>query len=407
MVGCVVGGMFPARPEAAPYRSIEIDVGVVVGRCAAAEEAEFCLCGDLVAGASRDEDGVAGTHGTGFAVDFHLRGSLEEEVEFFEELVVVAVGGLAGGHAGFGQALFFDGGVGAVEDTADGRAVLRGEGALIFELLDYHEGEDMRFFEGCTALITGASSGLGEEFARELAPVAEKLVLVARRGEHLDALKTDLEARHANVRVFVYVMDLTRENQTRDFVEWLEREKIRINFLVNNAGMGDRGPFATGDWTKIHDMLELNIVALTRLTHHLLPMLLEGGRGAVLNVSSIAGLIPLPHMSVYAATKAYVNSFSDGLRMELRDTGISVTAVLPGPVETEFGQVASRGTGEPEWKTPDDLTLPAAEVVRSALSAVAADKARVIPGWKLVLLMGIAVALPLGLLRAVLQRKAR
>jgi short-subunit dehydrogenase len=303
--------------------------------------------------------------------------------------------------------LFFDGGVGAVEDAADGRAVLRGEGALIFELLHYHGGEDMRFFEGCTALITGASSGLGAEFARQLAPVAEKLVLVARRGEHLDALKTDLETRHTNVRVFVYVMDLTRENQTRDFVEWLEREKIRINFLVNNAGMGDRGPFATGDWTKIHDMLELNIVALTRLTHHLLPMLLEGGRGAVLNVSSIAGLIPLPHMSVYAATKAYVNSFSDGLRMELRDTGISVTAVLPGPVETEFGQVASRGTGEPEWKTPDDLTLPAAEVVRSALSAVAADKARVIPGWKLVLLMGIAVALPLGILRAVLQRKVR
>jgi len=265
----------------------------------------------------------------------------------------------------------------------------------------------MRFFEGCTALITGASSGLGSEFARQLAPVAEKIILVARRGEHLDALKTDLESRHPSVRIFVYVMDLTRENQTRDFVDWLEREKIQVNFLVNNAGMGDRGPFATGDWAKIHAMIELNIVALTRLTHHLLPMLREGGRGAILNVSSIAGLIPLPHMSVYAATKAYVNSFSDGLRMELRDTGITVTAVLPGPVETEFGQVASRGTGEPEWKSPEELTLPADDVVYSALCAVAADKARVIPGWKVALLMGLAVALPLGVLRAILQRKAR
>ena len=265
----------------------------------------------------------------------------------------------------------------------------------------------MRFFEGCTALITGASSGLGSEFARQLAPVAEKIILVARRGEHLDALKTDLESRHPSVRIFVYVMDLTRENQTRDFVDWLEREKIQVNFLVNNAGMGDRGPFATGDWAKIHAMIELNIVALTRLTHHLLPMLREGGRGAILNVSSIAGLIPLPHMSVYAATKAYVNSFSDGLRMELRDTGITVTAVLPGPVETEFGQVASRGTGEPEWKSPDELNMPAEDVVHSALSAVAADKARVIPGWKVALLMGLAVALPLGVLRAILQRKAR
>jgi short-subunit dehydrogenase len=150
----------------------------------------------------------------------------------------------------------------------------------------------MRFFEGCTALITGASSGLGAEFARQLAPVAGTLVLVARRAEYLDEMKAGLAARYPGLRVFVYVMDITRENQNRDFAEWLVKEKIRVNFLVNNAGMGDRGPFATGDWAKIHAMLELNIVALTRLTHHLLPMLLEGGRGAILNVSSIAGLIP-------------------------------------------------------------------------------------------------------------------
>ena len=256
-------------------------------------------------------------------------------------------------------------------------------------------------------MITGASAGLGAEFARQLAPVAGTLVLVARRAENLDALKADLEARHPSVRIHVYVMDVTRENQNRDFAEWLEREKIRVNFLVNNAGMGDRGPFATGDWPKIHAMLELNVVALTRLTHHLLPMLRAGGRGAILNVSSIAGLIPLPHMSVYAATKAYVNSFSDGLRMELRDTGVTVTAVLPGPAETEFGRVASRETGEPEWSSPRELTVPVEDVVHAALAAVAADKARVIPGWKVALLMGVAVALPLGILRAILQRKAR
>lgn len=263
----------------------------------------------------------------------------------------------------------------------------------------------MRFFEGCTALITGASSGLGAEFARQLAPVADTLVLVARRGEHLDALKADLEEQHPGLRVFVYVMDLTRENQNRDFVSWLEREKIRINFLINNAGMGDRGPFATGDWSKIHSMIELNVVALTRLTHHLLPMMQEGGRGAILNVSSVAGLLPLPDMSVYAATKAYVNSFSDGLRMELRDTGISVTAVLPGPAETEFGRTASRGKGEPEWESPEVLYVPVEEVVQRALVAVEQDRARVIPGWKVALLMGLAVALPLGVVRAILQRQ--
>jgi short-subunit dehydrogenase len=140
----------------------------------------------------------------------------------------------------------------------------------------------MRFFEGCTALITGASAGLGAEFARQLAPVADKLVLVARRGEHLDGLKADLESRYPSAQIHVYVMDITRENQNRDFLAWLEKEKIRINFLVNNAGMGDRGPFATGDWAKIHAMLELNIVALTRLTHHLLPCCARAGAGRFL-----------------------------------------------------------------------------------------------------------------------------
>lgn len=264
----------------------------------------------------------------------------------------------------------------------------------------------MRFFEGCTALITGASSGLGAEFARQLAPVATTLVLVARRSENLEDLKQELEAEFPRLRVQTYVMDLTHDLSICSFVEWLEEENIQINFLVNNAGLGDRGPFATSEWAKVKAMLEVNVVALTRLTHFILPALRHRGRGAILNVSSIAGLIPLPHMAVYAATKAYVNSFSDGLRMELRHTGVTVTAVLPGPVETEFGRVASRGTGEPEWTSPDELTVSVAEVVTAALAAVACDKARVILGWKVALFMGVAVALPLAVLRTILQRKA-
>lgn len=265
----------------------------------------------------------------------------------------------------------------------------------------------MRFFEGCTALITGASSGLGAEFARQLAPVAGALVLVARREAHLEELKSELEARHPGLRVRVYVMDLTRDTEIRAFIEWLHKEGISVNFLVNNAGMGDRGPFATSDWPKVRAMLELNVVSLTRLTHFLLPMLREGGRGAVLNVSSIAGLVPLPYMAVYAATKAYVNSFSDALRMELRDAGITVTAVLPGPAETGFGQVASRDTGEPGWTSPDGLAMPVPVVVRRALAAVAGDRPRVIPGWKVALVMGVAAALPLAFVRVILTRCSR
>jgi len=129
-----------ALPGGISAGSIEVGVGVVVGWGAAAEEAEVCFRGDLVAGAGGDEDGVAAGDVAGFAVDFHDGVAFEEEVEFFAEFVVVAVGGLAGGHGGFGEALLFDGGVGAVEDAADGGAVLGGEGALIFELLDYHAG---------------------------------------------------------------------------------------------------------------------------------------------------------------------------------------------------------------------------------------------------------------------------
>lgn len=265
----------------------------------------------------------------------------------------------------------------------------------------------MRFFEGCTAIITGASAGLGAEFARQLAPVARCLVLVARREDRLSEMKRVFEERHPGLQVRVYAMDLADDLQMDAFADWLERDKVGPNLLINNAGMGDKGPFATGDWPKIRAMLELNVVALTRLTHRLLPMLRAGGRGAVLNVSSIAGLLPLPHMAVYAATKAYVNSFSDALRMELRDTGVTVTAVLPGPAETEFGTVAARGTGEPEWHSPEAFTVPVSEVVRAALGAVARDRARVIPGWHVALVMGLAVALPLGVLRCILQRRGR
>lgn len=263
----------------------------------------------------------------------------------------------------------------------------------------------MRFFEGCTALITGASAGLGTEFARQLAPVASTLVLVARRTDRLDALKHELEQRHPSVSVRVYGADLANPTQISNLVRWLEGEKIRVNFLINNAGLGDKGPFATADWARVRSVLEVNVAALTQLTYLLLPALREGGRGAVLNVSSIAGLIPVPYMAVYGATKAYVNSFSEALRIELRDTGVTVTALLPGPAETEFADVARRRDDNPAWSAPHGLTVPVDEVVRAGLLAVARDRARVIPGWKVALFMGLAAALPLCVLRAVLQHR--
>lgn len=264
----------------------------------------------------------------------------------------------------------------------------------------------MKFFQGCTALITGASSGLGEEFARQLAPYASTLVLVARRIERLDALKNELESLHPGVRVAVYKADLSQDEEIVRFVEWLRKEKLPINFLINNAGLGDHGKFETSDWDRVKAMLDVNIRALTRLTHLLLPDMRKGGRAAILNVSSAASFVPLPNSAVYAATKAYVTSFSEALRIELRETGISVTALCPGPVETEFFQVATRPGQEPWTATRDapcSLHVTPAEAVRAGLEAVARDRARIIPGFLMCVAITAATLVPFFIVRRILE----
>lgn len=266
----------------------------------------------------------------------------------------------------------------------------------------------MKFFEGCTALITGASAGLGAEFARQLAPHAKSLVLVARRNHRLEALRDELTALHGDLSVHIYAVDVAQEEPTQGLVQWLEREHIAVNFLINNAGLGDRGSFATSDWNRIRPMLDVNIKAMTHLTHLLLPRLQAAGRAAILNVSSLASFLPLPNSAVYAATKAYVTSLSEALRIELKGSGISVTALCPGPVETEFFTVAGRD-GPTDYSAYNEagpaFVLTAEEVVRAGLEAVANNKPRVIPGLIVGLAMlGVALT-PMFILRKILERR--
>ncbi|MGH8046547.1 MAG: SDR family NAD(P)-dependent oxidoreductase, partial [Chthoniobacterales bacterium] len=131
----------------------------------------------------------------------------------------------------------------------------------------------MKFFEGCTALITGASSGLGAEFARQLAPHAQSLVLVARRNDRLEALRAELTEKFPQLSVFIYAADLSNEGARIAFVNWLSEQGIAIDFLVNNAGLGDHGAFESSEWDRVRAMLDVNISALTQLTHLLLPSL--------------------------------------------------------------------------------------------------------------------------------------
>jgi len=261
----------------------------------------------------------------------------------------------------------------------------------------------MHYFQGCTALITGASSGIGREIAWQLAPGAHALILVARNLEQLEALKAELTRDNAGLNVFIYGLDLRDGLKTDEFLHWLGENNLRVNFLVNNAGHGDYGDFETADWEKIESMIALNITALTRLTHRLIPVLKSFEDSAILNVSSITAFLPLPQMAVYSATKAYVSSFSEALRIELRDSGVSVTTLCPGPTPTGFSDAARRGPQD-KGASPEFLQIPSAQVVHEALRAVARGRARVIPGWKVAAGVALVSILPMVLLRLGLSR---
>ena len=262
----------------------------------------------------------------------------------------------------------------------------------------------MQFFDGCTALITGASSGFGREFARQLAPSAGTLILVARRADRLEELKA--EVARPGLTVHCHAVDLADEAQTEKFLSTLAESGERVSLLINNAGCGDHGLFEDSEWRRVQAMLDVNITALTRLTHALLPDLVRARRGAILNVSSIASLIPVPKLTVYAATKAYVTSFTEGIRAEVRGTGVTVTAVCPGPVDTEFFAIAERPHDE-SAPAPAIIKVPAAQVVREALAAVAQDRARVIPGWIPWAMMSITALVPIFVLRVFLNLRGR
>ena len=258
----------------------------------------------------------------------------------------------------------------------------------------------------CKALITGASSGIGREFARQLANRARTIVLVARRGERLADLRNELLNQNPNVEVRVRIVDLADKAQIDSLIDSLAHEKIDIDLLINNAGLGDSGPFATSDPIRNEQIALVNIVALTSLTRLLLPQMIAKGRGAILNVSSSAGFLPIPGDAVYAATKAYVTSFSEAIRAELRGKGVSVCAVCPGPVPTEFQQVAKRSDAQPEMGSRI-LLVSTKRVVRAALAALEADRPVVIPGITMKIAMFLSRLMPMPVVRLALRLSPR
>lgn len=220
------------------------------------------------------------------------------------------------------------------------------------------------------ALITGASAGLGVDFARQLSADGRKLVLVARRKDRLAALAKEL----GNARVVA--LDLSQAGAAGKLTADIAKAGETVELLVNNAGFGLAGRFAALDGKRQREMIDLNCGALTELAHAVLPAMIERGSGAILNIASTAAFQPGPGMAVYFATKAFVLSFSEALHEEVKRHGVTVTALCPGPTATEFGEVAGWG-GHP---LIDKLSANSADVVRAGLNGLAKGKAVVIPG---------------------------
>jgi short-subunit dehydrogenase len=260
----------------------------------------------------------------------------------------------------------------------------------------------MSAFAGKSALITGASAGLGEEFALQLTDLGvTHLALTARRADRLEELKACLIAANPSLRVDTIPADLADAAGVAKLIADLEQRGFSPDILINNAGLGDLGTFETSDPARTESMLAVNIVALTRLTRWALPGMLARQAGWICNVGSAAGLIPVPTFAVYAATKAYVNSFSEALRIELHGSGVRVIALCPGPVETEFGQVASRENSRRKFAPPSFLCVSKTKVVRETLNALARGRGRLIPGLMVRFPMLLAESTPRWILRLV------
>lgn len=228
-----------------------------------------------------------------------------------------------------------------------------------------------------TALITGASGGIGLELARIHASKGDNLVLVARSSDKLECIKQELEGGY-KIEVYYIVKDLSMKDSAIEVFDEVKDKNIVIDYLVNNAGFGDFGMFADSDWNKQERMISLNITVLAHLTRLFLPGMIERGEGKILNVASLASFQPGPSMSVYFGTKAFVLNFSEAVNNEVRDKGVTVTALCPGSTESNFHAVAMDVPGLVENRRMQS----AREVALAGYNGMMKGKPVVIPGFK-------------------------
>lgn len=237
------------------------------------------------------------------------------------------------------------------------------------------------------ALITGTSSGIGRALAHEHARRGRDTVLLARRRHELDELAAELSQSYGTTS-YVIAQDLTEPDAPAAVYQELLTEGIEIDYLINNAGFGGYGRFHEREWAQDYTMIQLNIVALTALTREFLPAMVTRRRGKILNTSSVAGFMPGPFQAVYYATKAYVNSFSQAVAEEVKEYGITVTALCPGPVKTEFAEVADLDDTD-MFKT----AASAESVAQRGYAAMEKGKLLEITDWKMAAMINVGMPL--------------
>ena len=254
-------------------------------------------------------------------------------------------------------------------------------------------------FKGSRALVTGASSGMGEVFARELAGRGAELVLAARSRDKLESLAGELRAS-AHVPVHIEAVDLSEPGAGFALADRLSEQDLRIDVLINSAGFGLFGPLHEADRQRIAQAVQLNVSALTELTCSLLPGMRARDYGAIVNVASTAAFQPVPYMAVYGATKAYVLSFTEALWGETRGTGVRVTALCPGATDTAFFDTASDSASVGRRMAP-------AQVVAATLSGLDHRSSTVVPGLGNRLLAGSSRLVPRQAVTRIAERRMR
>lgn len=243
-------------------------------------------------------------------------------------------------------------------------------------------------YAGSTVLVTGASSGLGTEFARRFAERGADLVLVARREDRLNELADELRSAHG-ISAQVIAADLSEPGAADRLVETLDGRGIRVDSLINNAGFGLADPLVDTEPDTLIDMVMINVVALTGLTRLLLPRLIAGGRGVLINIASTAAYQPTPGAAGYGATKAYVLSFTEAVAQETRGSGLRVLALSPGPTRTEFFEKFGEDSAVGRFQTPEqvigaalaelDRANPRPSLVSGRLNQLTATVVRLLP----------------------------